>query len=311
MDKRIKVLYIGGAGRSGSTLLEMMLSNLKGTFAIGEMVWMWDRGMEKDELCSCGQPFSKCKFWSVVFPKATKDFDQLNYDYIENLHNDVQRLRHVPHYLLTALQSPRFKESLEEYKTLLGCLYQTISEESGADYIIDSSKSPQYGFVLSQLDNIDLRVVHLIRDSRAVAYSWQRKKIRPEIHWKEQHMKQFSLRESARNWNSANIATHLLKQRADKYLFLRYEDLTKDPQGCFKQVLELIDYEDRDVSFLDENTFEANDIHTIAGNPLRFNSGGIKIKTDQEWKTALTQKQKLLVSTLTLPLLLRHGYLTN
>ena len=49
-----------------------------------------------------------------------------------------------------------------------------------------------------------VRVVHLVRDSRAVAHSWQRAKFRPEANQFRQYMPIFPPRTSAKIWIQDN-----------------------------------------------------------------------------------------------------------
>ena len=65
-DGRVRLLYVGGAGRSGSTLLDLLLSEVPGMFAAGEVRYLWNRGVRDNELCGCGQSFLSCPFWSAV-----------------------------------------------------------------------------------------------------------------------------------------------------------------------------------------------------------------------------------------------------
>ena len=51
----------------------------------------------------------------------------------------------------------------------------------GADVVIDSSKHVSTALVLRHVPGIDLRIVHLVRDSRGVAYSWTKEVARPEV----------------------------------------------------------------------------------------------------------------------------------
>src|SRR4051812_39799023 len=60
------VLYVAGAGRSGSTLLERLIAEKNDFFAVGELYYLWERGYERNELCSCGEPFHDCPFWQEV-----------------------------------------------------------------------------------------------------------------------------------------------------------------------------------------------------------------------------------------------------
>ncbi len=46
---RQTVLFTGGLGRSGSTLIEKLLNELPGTFAVGETIHLWERGVRDQE----------------------------------------------------------------------------------------------------------------------------------------------------------------------------------------------------------------------------------------------------------------------
>src|SRR2546430_13569347 len=65
-----RVLYIGGLGRSGTTLLERLLGELPGACALGEVVHLWQRDVIDNERCACGRPFSACEFWRAVGERA-------------------------------------------------------------------------------------------------------------------------------------------------------------------------------------------------------------------------------------------------
>ena len=48
---RVRVLYLGGLGRSGSTVIERLTGQLPGVCAVGELVHLWDRGVTDGERC--------------------------------------------------------------------------------------------------------------------------------------------------------------------------------------------------------------------------------------------------------------------
>jgi hypothetical protein len=62
----LTVLYLAGSGRSGTTLISHILDQLDGVFAGGELRYVWERGLERDDFCGCGCRFSACPFWSAV-----------------------------------------------------------------------------------------------------------------------------------------------------------------------------------------------------------------------------------------------------
>ena len=65
-----RVLFLSGLGRSGTTILERVLGELPGVCSAGELVHLWQRGVLDDELCGCGEPFSRCGFWTEVGRRA-------------------------------------------------------------------------------------------------------------------------------------------------------------------------------------------------------------------------------------------------
>src|SRR5204862_6576366 len=62
----VPVLYIGGWGRSGSTLLAHVLAEVPGFVSVGELRYVWQAGPEANELCGCGLPFDECPVWTAV-----------------------------------------------------------------------------------------------------------------------------------------------------------------------------------------------------------------------------------------------------
>ena len=57
------VIYVGGYGRSGSTILGLLLGQLEGLFLAGE-VGVIDIAINESRLCTCGVKISECDFWS-------------------------------------------------------------------------------------------------------------------------------------------------------------------------------------------------------------------------------------------------------
>jgi hypothetical protein len=47
----------------------------------------------------------------------------------------------------------------------------------------------------------------------------------------------------------------------------------------------------------------------VAGNPVRFRHGEIEIREDERWRREMPGTSKALVTALTFPTLLRHGFL--
>ncbi len=311
-EEKIKVLYIGGYSRSGSTLLLRFLGQLENFVAVGELWDIWRRSFTENQLCGCGQPFRQCPFWQAVVVEAFGGFEQVDAPAMQALRQAVQSNRHLPFLALPFLQPPAYRERLKAYAEILGKLYQGIHRVSGGKIIVDSSKVPPYAFLLKQVANIDLHVVHLVRDSRATAYSWQRKKVRPEIHWKTAYMDQYSPVRSALEWDVMNGLFHCLDSRSANFTRIRYEDLVQAPQPVMLRLLAGLGQALPDIDFLNGDHVARLDVdHTVSGNPNRFERGPITIRPDVEWQTKMPRSQKRLVTALTWPLLLSYGYLSQ
>lgn len=312
-SEKIKLLYIGGYSRSGSTLLLRFLGQMEGFVAVGELWDIWSRSFTENQLCGCGQPFRQCEFWQKVVAEAFGGFENVNAQAIQSLRRSVQSNHHLPFLALPALQPPGYRERLNHYASILGRLYQSIQRVSGGKVIVDSSKVAPYAFLLNQMDNLDLYVVHLVRDSRATAYSWQRKKVRPEIHWKTAYMDQYGPVRSALEWNIMNGLLHSLKYSNAKYMRIRYEELVQEPRQVLSRLLAGMGCESPpDADFLNGDHVVRLDVnHTVSGNPNRFEQGAVTIRPDVEWQEKMTKGRKRLVTALTWPLLNHYGYMNH
>src|SRR5207237_908724 len=62
--RKIKVVFIVGFTRSGSTLLEHLLSIAPGTVAVGELAYLWDPNVRNNSYCGCGVKWDCCPFWT-------------------------------------------------------------------------------------------------------------------------------------------------------------------------------------------------------------------------------------------------------
>src|SRR3712207_4624499 len=108
------VLYLGGLGRSGTTVLERVLGELPGACSVGELVHLWQRGVLDDETCGCGEPFSRCPFWSEVGRRAFGGWDPALAARMEELRPRVDRTRFIPKLIAPRLLG-RHRADLREY----------------------------------------------------------------------------------------------------------------------------------------------------------------------------------------------------
>jgi hypothetical protein len=307
---RPRVLYLGGLGRSGTTVLERVLGELPGTCSVGELVHLWRRGVLDDETCGCGEPFSRCSFWSEVGRLAFGGWDPSLAARMEDLRPRVDRTRFIPRLLAPRLLG-RHRAELREYVTTFLRLYRAISDAAGGAVVIDSSKHSSLAGGLRTQPAIDLRVVHVVRDSRGVAYSWTKEVRRPEATAGRELMTRYSPSRSAALWVGHNLFFGLLGRLGTRTRLLRYEDFVAEPARVLEELAAFagLPIGPGALDFLDGSAALLTPSHTVAGNPMRFRTGPTTLRRDDAWRAELPRGRRLLVSALTSPLLARYGYL--
>jgi hypothetical protein len=304
---RPRILLIAGYLRTGSTLLERLLGQIDGITATGELRYIWTNGFQLNHLCGCGTPFRSCPFWRSVVDEAFGGFEGVDADRLARLQRSVDRLWQVPHIAIRR-RLPGMEQRLDEYLAPMKLLYRAIQSVSGAAIIVDSSKAPSHGFLLHSVTGIDVDVLHLVRDSRAVAYSWRRLKKKPEVHWELGYMPRYGPTRSAFEWSVMNLASHALGRRRGGYQRLRYEDLAAHPGATIADVLERLGHADNGLGFLSGDVATLRPDHTVSGNPMRFETGRVRVAPDMAWQTEMRRRDKRVVTVMTWPLLRAYGY---
>lgn len=303
MEKKIKILYIAGWGRSGSTILGSLLGSMNEFFHAGEIFYLWSRGIKGNFLCSCGKPFSQCETWQRILKNAygNRDSQDVADEYL-SLESDRKSLRTsrslVNHFLHQNNFSARFE-------SILQFTYQGISSNVGAEKIIvDSSKFPAFALFLKNQPWADVYIIHLVRDPRANAYSW----LRIKEYEPGKPLKRYSILESSVKWFLHNFALSAIFRGDEKYQLFRYEEFVDNPRLILNNILSQLSVE-RDYSeVLDGKIARITSQHSIAGNPVRFISGEIEIKKDIDWVDKMSFLNKKVVEIITWPLLKYYGY---
>jgi hypothetical protein len=302
---RIKVLYIAGANRSGSTILGNLLGQLDGFFSCGELYNIY-RTPPDQRYCGCGKLLSACEIWDAILRRT------LGEDYIPQtanvlrLRNAVARSRHVLLWAAPFLR-PWAVQQARKYLALTGRLYRSIADVTGARIIVDSSKASSHGQLLAQIPEVDLRLIFLVRDARAVAYSWQRKKPKPSPQG-HIHIRPASPLRAALSWIGHNLAAELLMCGVRvPSLRIQYEQFAASPAQAIERIIQLVG-ELSPLPEIRDGYVSMKAHHTVEGNPDRFRSGLVRLALDDEWRLKMKPFDRALVTLLTWPLLLRYGY---
>jgi hypothetical protein len=306
MSAKPKVLFILGCTRSGTTILNRILGQLDGFFAAGEIQDIWQRSLLGGRFCGCGQRFRDCQVWKAIFDDAFGGFDGVDAESLKRAVQSATRTRGIPRMMLPGRRRfmlRRVKQLVEPLEEL----YCSVQKVTGHSVIVDSSKQPLYGYLLSLMKGLELYVLHLVRDPRAVAYSWQRVKKQPDGGMQNETMRQFNSPFVASMWNAWNLAGESLLKHG-RYLRIRYEDFVESPRTNLHKIIEFTGTVVRSTPFEDEKVIHLNPNHTCSGNPNRFDTGRVELRIDDQWQQHLKRRDKLLVTCMTWPLMRHYSY---
>lgn len=282
-------------------MLHNLLGQLPSVTAVGEIREVWNRGFGRNYLCGCGQLFRECPVWTAVAEDAFGGMATVPHARLAEL-TETFRTKDLPLAPLPVLGDRKLSQ-VEELTRALSRLYLSIAEVTGSQVIVDSSKNASFGYLVRQLPDVDMKVLHLVRDGRAVAYSWsQRRESQPGKELRRQ-----SIPFSSLQWNARNATTELFL-RSD-YRRLRYEDFLSRPEAELSSIARWIGRDSAPLPVSGHTAYLTLPNHSVFGNGVRFASGEIALEEDRRWVSEMPSRERRVASALTFPMRLRYGYL--
>ena len=207
--------------------------------------------------------------------------------------------------------SPATSSPAAFYGDVLCRMYRAIAAVSGAAVIVDSTKLPAHALVADAYANVDLYVLHLVRDPRAIAYSWLRN---PDAAGRSGRsnlpFRGKGVIESTTQWMFFGFVadSFLRRQVEERYLLLRYEDFAARPREVTERIYQFIGQSPSWMPFRDERTAELGNNHIIGGNRSRFRRGTVSVVADHAWTDAMSRSACVGCTCLGWPLMKRFGY---
>lgn len=296
------VVFIAGSGRSGSTLVERMLGEIPSFVNVGELIDIFRRVYAGDELCGCGDPFSQCAFWREVGERAFGGWNSELVAEMSDLQSQVARQRHIPH-LLSPVQRQTFRGSLERYRSRYVELYQAIALTAGAQVVVDASKWPAQALALSR-SAIDLRVIHVVRDVRGVAWSMNKRDlVRPHATGEREVMFHQGVVAAAGRWAICQSEVDAVRLSGTPTVLLPYEELVTRSRAVVGLTLERLrlPVADGDLEHLGAHEAELGASHGLSGNPSRFTAGVTPLRPDEEWREKMPRASQSLLAMIGTP----------
>lgn len=256
MNRKLKVLYIMGTARSGSTILEILLSHGEHCVGAGELTSIVQDGFIENKPCSCGSAFNECGFWSQVVAKMALTKKEVT---------EWARLQHKIEWhtgFLRQLLGLISGRDWKRYKDYNLRLLKALHDISGAAVIVDSSKYAGRALALSRMPEIDLSVICLTRSPEGLMTSFQKpnkEEQRPKKPWAVFRYYAFVML-------SLRIAVVRLK---DKCFMLQYEDLIVNPGSKLEDISKVcgINLDSVNERIEHEESFQTG--HLVTANRLR------------------------------------------
>lgn len=297
----MKVIYIAGSGRTGSTLLSLLLSQRHPVANLGQIRDL-PGAIGSNAPCSCGTSVPDCPFWGNALASVYGGSVQTE---LRKLSNGLKKFRRQYRKSDWARQSNRARlaQQNEDFLKRMSALYHAAAKAADASVLVDSSKSPEIAAALSLTGDLDLVLVNLVRDPRAIAVSWVKRN------------DDFAMaRKSAQQWSKRQREL----RRFDKipgiqFITLRYEDFTAQPQeylelilahagepGSYPRPIEARKYE---ISWRRQHLFPPANEKILSSRPTETT-----IIPSAGWRHRRHWRERFVATCTTFPLNLKYGY---
>ena len=298
-----RLVYILAASHSGSTLLAMLLGAHRDAVSAGELK-ATSLGNTDEYKCSCGTLLKECRFWKevcgcmkkrgVAFTPmdAQTDHRSGGTRYTRRLLSPLHRGPTLEGMRDVALAcSTDWRRRLPELQRRNLALAESVCAVSGAKMVVDSSKAALRLKYLLQIPELDVSVVRLVRDGRAVALTY----MDPSRYAGSQDLRAngrggnrvMSMEAAAHQWRRSNEEAEYVLANVDpgRCIEVRYEKYCGDPDGVLCKVFEFLDLDPAEAT----RDFRAMENHVI-GNMMRMDTTS-KVSIDERWRDVLTTEE--------------------
>lgn len=156
----------------------------------------------------------------------------------------------------------------------------------------------------------DVRVLHCVRDSRAVAPSWTKRVLRPECSaGGGKYMDRYSPALTALKWLQHNGVIGVPRIRGTATRRIRNEGWVRAPAETVRHVLEFGGLDHRPNPMPGNEWGDLATTLTCNGNTMKFTQGRVENRHREEWRESLPAGSRRLIAGLTAPRLTTYVYL--
>jgi hypothetical protein len=292
----MEVWMIVGRGRSGSTLIGNVLNEISYITHVGELRYVWDISINEGRECACGKKMPNCSFWSPVYSEIYNCLGE------EGVNEASIRSKRLPTHTEVALKKAMGKRINinEVYLNRISKLYKSIGKYTKSKVILDSSKFPVHAMCLQQVPEINLSVIHLVRDPREVAESWMSKKEPSSVS--AQYMPTHGHVKESFKWTVWNKVAESIVIN-DRYIIVRYEEFCKKPQSTIDEIISK--FGKKGEKIITDKKVHLGENHSLWGNPSRKLRGKVKIENKNKGNFSA---KKIVVNMMCRSSMKKYGY---
>ena len=283
MGENIPILYLLGAGRSGTTLVATVLNAHPEICTVGEMHQFMEY-LAKEGICSCGEALNSCEFWKKILDDLKWDKDEVNHNY--SYSQEKERHRNIGKLLFS-------RSADEHYLNIHEAVFTSIQRHASKRAFLDSSKYISRYLLLRKSSLLKTKGIFIVRDIRGVIHSFNKQVQTPRKPWS-----------SILYYWAINIYGELVYRLDKNVIKIKYEHFIENPGVELEQIyMHVFDKPQKEVIL--QEVFEMP--HIIGGNRMK-KQNKITIRKDLEWKSAIKRYKQILYYIAALPLMIINGY---
>jgi sulfotransferase family protein len=300
----MKVLYVLGTQRGGTTIAGRVFGELPGFAFVGELRKLWQVGLPQGRTCGCGLSYRDCPVWSAVLPQVVGTREPTE---LQRWQDAAAPDRHSSMRAWRMSRSePGRNPDVDSYTAMLAETYRALGDATGARVIVDTSKLPADGVLVSRLPDVDAYFLQLVRDPRGTVHSaLSRGAVSTGPHPRS------ALAGSA-GWLVRHLAARRLLRSVGpaRATVVTYERLMAQPNEVLAELARFVGEPAPPLDVVANSHIELTTAHTPIGGG-RFGSASVDLNRDDRWVSSMTPADRRLVSVVTWPLARRFGYWTS
>ncbi len=292
----MKLIYVIGDGRSGSTIFSILMGNHPDIESVGELYrWIEFNGYPKKGNTKAEDHI----FWENVRAQYIKNSENTDFALLAEGRDEIENYAQF----LKVYFKKSHPQRTRLYQDYLEKLFGAVCRVSGKPVIMDASRNMGRAALIADLFPQQVWMIHLVRDPRGVVLSYKKKNI--EQDYKPPY--KAALHNTLKNIFALMVGTQMPPER---FITIRYEDVVEKPAATLEQLGSFLEMDFQPLIAQIQNGTPLNVPHILDGNRIR-NVETISLRSDQAWKSKLGRFHKFLTVLLTFPFFIRFKYYKN